>query len=610
MQMHVGYIGLGAMGSALACRLIGAHTLSVWDINHAAAAAFEKLGAAVAPSAAELARNCDVVVLCLPRSEDVREVIFGAGGLAEGLASGKIVIDQTSGIPGETKQMAQQLAERGIAMIDAPVSGGVSAAAAGAISIMASGPDDAYDRAFPILAAISPNVYRCGARVGDGQAMKLINNVLSAGYRLATLEVVAMGRKMGLSLKEMTDVINKNSGCNRTTKVMLQALVDGAPSASNFAMSLMLKDMNQATALGMECDAPMSITSIVRGLLQFGVNTLGAAAQLEDILGLLGSMAGTLITSGSSQTSPHVGATTAVGVDKVRIGYVGLGAMGGSLARRLMASYQMNVFDRRPEVMREFEAEGAIAAKDLASLARTCDVIMICVPTSAEVRAVLFDKGGLAEGLSPGKIVIDQTTGDPAQTRRIAADLEKLGIALVDATVSGVPRAALAGTIAIMCGGPSAAVDRVRPILESVSPNITYCGGTGNGHAAKLLNHAVAAPNRVLTYEAAALGFKYGLSLENMSRVINNSTGWSKAAEKILPALASGEQTTNMQLGQMVKDLKLASQMAMTGGAPMLIAEAARNHFEVAAHQLGGTRTLDAMADLFEMMADIKFGPA
>src|SRR5437899_560228 len=105
--MKVGYIGLGAMGNALARRLLTAHSVTVWDINRAAVAAFQELGASAASSAAHMARECEVVVLCLPRSSDVRQVIFGPGGLAEGVVSGQIVIDQTSGTPAETAHIAQ-----------------------------------------------------------------------------------------------------------------------------------------------------------------------------------------------------------------------------------------------------------------------------------------------------------------------------------------------------------------------------------------------------------------------------------------------------------------------------------------------------------------------
>jgi 3-hydroxyisobutyrate dehydrogenase len=603
--MKIGYIGLGAMGSALAGRLVGSHQLSVWDLNGAAVAAFEKLGAAVAPTAAELARRCDVVLLCLPRSSDVRQVMFGPAGLAEGLSAGQLVIDQTSGVPGETRQIAEQLAARGIEMIDAPVSGGVAGAKGGTIAIMASGPEASFGKALPVLSAISSNVFRCGDRVGDGQAMKLVNNVLSAGCRLATLEIVAVGRKMGLSLAALTDVINKGSGRNRTSKLMLQNLVDGKPSASSFAMSLMLKDMNQAVQLGMDCGVPTTLTSIVRGLLQIGVSTLGEKAQLEEMLGLIEAQAGTRIVDAPGTAAQ---ATASAGDAKdLRVGYVGLGTMGGALARRMMLARQVRVYDTQPALVRALEAEGAIAAPDLPTLARECDVIFVCVPTSAIVREVVFGKGGLAEGLAPGKIIVDQTTGDPTLTRGIAADLDHLGVALVDVPVSGGPRGAQAGTIALIAGGPPEPFARVRPILEAISPNLVYCGATGNGHVAKLIQNAVASCNRLLTYEAASIGVRYGLKLADLSTVINSSTGWSGATERILPALSQGKATADFQLQLMAKDLKLAARMAMDCGAPMLVGNAVRCLFEAGVHELGATANLDTMARMFESMAGFKF---
>src|SRR5437764_6136579 len=128
--MRIGYIGLGAMGSALARRLLAGHDLRVWDVNPEAVGAFVRLGATAAANATEVARGSDVVLLCLPRSADVRQVIFGAGGLAPALAAGQLLIDQTSGTPQETAAMAAELAGRGVDMVDAPVSGNPSAVAA------------------------------------------------------------------------------------------------------------------------------------------------------------------------------------------------------------------------------------------------------------------------------------------------------------------------------------------------------------------------------------------------------------------------------------------------------------------------------------------------
>jgi len=605
--MNIGYIGLGAMGGALARRLAGTHQLMVWDLNPDAANSFDQPGAVVAPSAQALARHCDIIFMCLPRSADVRKLVLGADGLASGLASGKLLVDQTSGVPGETRDIARQLAEQGIAMVDAPVSGGIAGAAAGTIAIMVSGAEEAFQKALPVLQSISPNVFRCGSRVGDAQAMKLVNNVLSAGTRIATLEIVAMGKKMGLPLASMVDVINKGSGRNRTSKVMLQGMADGKPSAISFAMALMLKDMNQAIQLAMDCGVPTTITNVVRGLLQIGVSTLGEKAQLEQLTGLIESMANTKIVGdvqAGQLAADQAGLPDAKGL---RVGYVGLGAMGGALTRRLMLSRKMRIFDVRKEVVAPFVAAGAEAVADLPALARECDVIFICVPTSTIVKDVVFGKGGLAEGLAPGKIIVDQTTGDPTITRAIAADLDKLGVALVDAPVSGGPRGAVAGTIAIMCGGPDRAYATVRPVLEEVSPNLVHCGQTGNGHVAKLINNAVASCNRLLTYEAASIAVKFGLKLADVSAVINKSTGWSGATERILPVLSEGKATADFQLALMAKDLRLAARMGMDCGAPMMVTNAVRSLFEIGAHELGGTCNLDDMARLFESMGDLKF---
>ena len=287
--MRIGYIGLGALGSELARRFLTGHELTVWDLNDRAAAPLVQAGARVAPTGAELARQTDVILLCLPRSADVRDLVFGPGGLAEGLTTGQLVIDQTSGVPKETAETAARLGARGVAMMDAAVSASPHVVAQGATTLMAAAPDDVYERALPVLLAITDKIHRCGTRVGDGQAMKIVNNAMNAACRLGTLEVVAMGRKAGLSLAAMTKTLNAGRGRNQTTEKMLPAIARGEAS-TNFALALMLKDVSQAAALGMEQGVPMPITGIVRNLLQIGLNTLGPQAKLEDMVGLTESM--------------------------------------------------------------------------------------------------------------------------------------------------------------------------------------------------------------------------------------------------------------------------------------------------------------------------------
>ncbi|CAM4132990.1 6-phosphogluconate dehydrogenase [Bordetella tumbae] len=603
--MKIGYIGLGALGGQLARTFLGKHELHVWDANTTVCSAFAEAGAQVATSAIQLARDCEVILLCLPRSADVHQVVFGPGGLSEGLSAGQLVIDQTSGVPAETHAMALELQQRGVVMIDAAVSASPHIVAEGGATLMVGASDEAYERALPVLRAVTKTIYRCGIRVGDGQAMKMVNNAMNAGVRLGTLEVVAMGRGAGLSLTSMTDLLNKGAARNQTTVKMLPAIAAGKAS-TNFSLALQIKDVNQAVVLGMQTGVPMPLMNIVRGLLQIGLNTVGKNAQLEDMVTVIESMAGTRFRDDNLQAqAEHAGDVHDVA--SMKIGFVGLGAMGGSLARRLMQSQHIHVYDTREEVRRQFEREGAVAADDLASLATHCDVIFLCLPNSAAVHDALFSAEGLSRKLAPQSLVIDMTSGDPVQSRRFADRLQKMGMGWVDAPVSGMPDWALAGTIAIMTGGTSQDCARARPALEAISTNIVTCGQVGNGHLIKLVNNAVSSLCRLVTYECAAAGFKYGLSLSTMAEVLAHTSGWSGVSQRALPVLGTEAKSANFQIQLMVKDLRLAANVGMACGAPMMISNAVRTLFETGHNGIGGTANIDDMAHLYEAMAGIKF---
>ena len=290
----------------------------------------------------------------------------------------------------------------------------------------------------------------------------------------------------------------------------------------------------------------------------------------------------------------------------MELGYVGLGAMGGALARRLMLSHKLHVLDLRPDVVQDFAGKGAIPAQNAAALAAACDVVLTCLPRSENVRDAIFGPGGLAEGLAPGKIIVDQTSGDPDITRAMAAELAERGVTLIDAPVSGGPAGADAGTIAIMVGGPMEAFEKVKPFLESISPNVMHCGETGNGHVVKTVNNTIAACNRIAMFEAVAVGKKYGLSLQTMSDVINKSSGRSGATERILPALLDGTESSNFAIGLMLKDVTLCTKLGLNAGAPMMLAGLVRGVLQAGTYKLGESTNLDEVRQLIEEWADVK----
>ena len=309
-MLTVGYVGLGAMGGALAGHLTKVHDLIVLDRNPAAVAAMQ--GARGAGSGAELARDAEVIFLCLPRTSDVHDAIFGPGGLAEGLSPGKLIIDQTSGVPGQTAAIAAELATRGVMMLDAPLSGGVPAAQAGTVTIITSGPDAAWAKGEALLRAMTAKVYRCSDRVGDGQALKLVNNAIGMGFRVAALELVALGRKAGLGLAPMVAGLNAGPGANFTTRGMLVGLVEGR-STINFALSLMAKDLSEALALGLATGSAMPFTGATRSTVQMGLAILGKDAKLDDVIGLTGQLA-QVEMRGEGGTDPELQALIDTGV--------------------------------------------------------------------------------------------------------------------------------------------------------------------------------------------------------------------------------------------------------------------------------------------------------
>lgn len=284
-MLKVGYVGLGSMGSSLSKHLVERFDLTVFDRNPQAIATLVAQGAKAAVTAAQLAKMCDVIVLCLPRTSDVQDALFGEHGMAGSLTGGKLVIDQTSGIPHETAAIAKELEARNVAMLDAPLSGGIPAAINRKVTVIASGSDAAWATAEPVLLAMTASVFRCSDRVGDAQALKLVNNAIGAGYRMATLELVALGRKMGLGLPQLVQSLNDGSGANFTTRHMLMGLVEGR-STTNFALELMVKDLNAALSLGTATHCAMPMTSGARGLMQTGLNLLGKGAVLDDVITL------------------------------------------------------------------------------------------------------------------------------------------------------------------------------------------------------------------------------------------------------------------------------------------------------------------------------------
>jgi 3-hydroxyisobutyrate dehydrogenase len=189
----------------------------------------------------------------------------------------------------------------------------------------------------------------------------------------------------------------------------------------------------------------------------------------------------------------------------------------------------------------------------------------------------------------------------------MVARLAQRGVVLLDAPIHCELATELADTAAILCGGPQQAVDAVRPLLEIICPKVIYCGDTGAGHAMRIVTGTIAACNRLVTYECAAIGFTNGVALQDLATVITQSSGYNSATKRVLPVLADGGPTADVTLGEEAEVLRLAARLGRRTGAPMFVATTAGCLIESAAAAYGAAATLDALARIHATGAGIDF---
>jgi 3-hydroxyisobutyrate dehydrogenase len=296
---RIAFAGIGNMGWPMAANLVKAgFEVTVCDVVPGRAASFAtETGAKAAATPAEAASGADCVVMIVPTSKQVGEAVEA---MLPSLKPGMLVIDMTSGQPGRTREIAAMLAGHGVAMIDCPVSGGVPRAKSGQLAIMVGGPAAEIDRAEPVLKAMGTSVYRCGD-IGAGQAMKALNNLVSAGGYLIGIEALLIGQRFGLDPTTMVDVLNASSGMNNSTQKKFKEYVLSRRFDAGFGLDLMVKDLSIALEVGRETTTPAPFSALCREMWLAAATTLGPGVDHTAVAKMLEQMTGTVL--GGNQES-------------------------------------------------------------------------------------------------------------------------------------------------------------------------------------------------------------------------------------------------------------------------------------------------------------------
>ncbi len=292
----IGFVGLGTMGEPMA-RVLHAQGASLvgYDVRTEVPARLEREGVLrAARDPVELAQRCTAIVTMLPTSAHLERFLFGDAGVADALRDGTLLVDMSSGEPAATRGFAQRLAARGVAIVDAPVSGNVVRARAGDLAIMLGGDTADCDRAEPLLRPLARAVFRTGPR-GSGQAMKALNNLASAaGFWIAS-EVLAIGRKAGLEPEVMLDVLNASTGANNSTQHKFRPWVLSGTYQGHFLMQLMVKDLGIAATLAQQTGAHAPMASEVLAHWREALAALGDGADHTEAARYVAARSGTTL---------------------------------------------------------------------------------------------------------------------------------------------------------------------------------------------------------------------------------------------------------------------------------------------------------------------------
>jgi len=261
--MKVGFIGLGNMGNPMATNLVQAgHELVVHDLRREAATNLLEMGATWADTPKEVVPGRDVVFTSLPVPRDVEAVVLGEYGILEGASADTIYMDLSTNSPTAIRKIHDLCAEKGVTVLDAPVSGGVYGAAAASLAVMVGGDKAVYDRMKPTLDAIGSHVVYCGP-IGNGMVCKICNNLLSMGIGVLMTEALTMGVKAGVDLATLADVIANSTGGNKRLTDKFPRFLFKGNFEPGFATALAAKDVRLATDLGREYGIPMELSNLV-----------------------------------------------------------------------------------------------------------------------------------------------------------------------------------------------------------------------------------------------------------------------------------------------------------------------------------------------------------
>ena len=288
----------------------------------------------------------------------------------------------------------------------------------------------------------------------------------------------------------------------------------------------------------------------------------------------------------------------------VSVGFIGLGNMGNPMASNVLKSgFPMTVFDKNPKAMENLIQAGAKGATSAKQVVDSAEVLLTCLPGSPEVEALYLDAGGLIELAKRGSVLVDLSSVLPSTPRKLEPRATARGVHFLEAPVSGGVTGARAATLAIMTGGDAAVLERVRPVLRAIGPNIYHVGAVGAGNTLKAINNMMSSVNALAMMEGMVLGLKAGLDLKTMAEIVKASSGNSNALARVERALIPRNFEPGFKVQLMNKDLETFNTIARELHVPVSFSNVAQRYQQAALAAGLGEKDTSVIFTLIERLA-------
>jgi 3-hydroxyisobutyrate dehydrogenase len=288
------------------------------------------------------------------------------------------------------------------------------------------------------------------------------------------------------------------------------------------------------------------------------------------------------------------------------VGFIGVGNMGNPMASNILKNgFSMTVFDKNSQAMENLVEAGAKRAASAKEVVESAEIVLTCLPGSPEVEGLYLDSGGVIELAKPGTVLVDLSSVLPSTPRKLEARAKACGVDYLESPVSGGVTGARAATLAVMTGGDAAVLERVRPVLRAIGPNIYHIGPVGSGNTLKAINNMLSSVNAIAMMEGMMVGLKAGLDLKTMAEIIKASSGNSNALARVDRALIPRNFEPGFKVQLMNKDLETFTTIAKELHVPVSFANVAQRYQQAALAAGLGEKDTSVIFTVIERLAGV-----